>query len=470
MKTSCIFYVHNAEYLDNSIHSLLNNTDPDILDKIIVCIDEIDVVYSNASAIVLNTNRIGRSAAWNLAAKQIDSEVVVFINGISKFGPDWLDGLLLNMEKYPRSLNSTEVYYLDTKSWKSLDHNFKRFGYRWDLKYYNRKTFDTSESPAISSACIAIKKDWFEYLGGFDDGMTNGDGEDLEFSIRNYLAGGSIFISEGKIANARMEVESILNKARIAEAWFGKHSSLFYDSLGITRKDVRLNRIDDLVNKIKPVNSFDTYLNCCQPEMLGIVSLKNTGYKKRCAVIYPGASLDFINDAEIYRNDIIIGVDYAADIIQCDYIMTDNLSTINALRAKYKAEKFVLPMEIENKTGGKLLTTTSIFKDAKIYDLAEIGDLNNFIGLPLHNFGHLGLTAINFALYLCPEMVNVYGLDFKLLDGRSHSTRLEVYGDGKLFEDSEALNRNNKYYEYGMNHLGKIALKAGIPLMRYQHA
>ncbi len=474
MSVSIVIYASNTIYLDRTIDGIIDNTPPCLIKEIIVCNDG-GSEYVRSGVNVITTSNVGRAKAWNNAVVQTTGDIIVFIKGITKFGVDWLQPIVEILNEEPSSLVTPVVHVLDTVLWSSEPNRWKRFGWRWDLEMYDRPCGSLPNSPAISSYCIAVKRDWFDTIGRFDDGMILGSGEDLELSIRNWLLGGHIFVADDSMIASAHEVDvgvgTINNYARIVEVWLQKYASLFYNLRGIKPTDVDTGRLNNLLQfRDKQVRSLESYLSTNLPELCGIYDLKGVAFGKRVAIIGPGSSIDFVDNGYINSFDIIIGVDYVAKLFECDYVLSDSTPVITDLRSKYSPNKFVLPLVIEDRAVGTNILTSEVMAEAYQFEYGVLGAVPIDANPPFCNFGNIILTAVHFALFLNPAKITLFGCDNKLIGSKSHTSKIDYYDDGMMWPDSDSTRRNFAYYEYCLDNLGKIGNMLGIPILRVTHA
>lgn len=472
---SIIIYNSNPELVNKTITDLRDKTPKSLIDEILVC-DDTGSTQEIPHAERVQSDHIGRARAWNIAVDRAKGNELVFLEGPTKFGQDWLPPLLEAIKGENRIV-SPIVHTLDLNLWAMEDNRWERFGWRWDLELYNRMSFQVPETPAISSYCMAITKDWFNSLGKFDGGMQGGFGEDVEFSLRNWLFGGRCLVIEDSTVAATLRSDSgpktTQNLTRIVEAWMPDYATYFYQSRGIDQTKVNCGRIDNLLNlRGLQKKSIDWYLSYLQPELFGIYKLRGTATGKSVAVIGPSASVDMLNPAWINRHDIVIGVDYMGLLFDCDYVLTDAAHVVVELRKNYSDEKFVLPVALENRVAGRFDPAAQIAPGAIQFELGQHGSVSELttVDPPFCNFENPTLAAVHFALYLNPEYITLFGCDNKIISGRSHSANIEYYDGGSVWADSDATRRKFAFYEFGLDRLGQLAQKSGISLFRFSHA
>lgn len=466
---SFIFYNSDLHKTHRSISDLLDKTSKTMIDDILIC--NYDGTITNTDGTILSkNNNISRANLWNVAAGISKGTELVFIDRPTKFSKHWLEPLLSEIRN-ENKIASPIIHTLDTNLWMSESNCWTRFGWRWDLELYNRSRTQTKETPAISSYCMAMSKEWFNSIGQFDYNMQDGYGEDIELSLRNWLFGGSCVIrDDSAIASSIRDngFNTIRNLSRIIEAWMPNHSTDF--KLARKIDNIDCGRIDNLLrlqkNQKKSVNWF---LKSLQPDLLGVYKLRNTAFGKSIAIVGPGASIDMIDKSLINRHDIIIGVDYMGMLFDCDYVLTDILHAVIELRKKYEDNKFVLPTVIESNISSRYDAVSSMIPDSIQFELDYKGNSITKVDPPFCNFENMILTAIHFAMYLNPSNITVYGYDNKIISGKSHSSRIEYYNNGKMLDNSDTTNRKFEYFESCLEMLGKLASENNINLFKHSH-
>lgn len=465
---SIIVYVTDETYLNKTIDSIIDTTEASLISEIIVCDDRnTESVFARAGIVVRKTFGVGYVSAVSQAAEATIGTVLAFVRDKTKFYADWVVPLIKSIDENKNALYSPTIHTLDLIMWASEDVCWNRFGWRWDLTLYNRLS-SIPDSPAISNNCIVCDKSWFFEIGGFDLGMAVGDGADIELSLRSWLFGGGVYVcDESKIAvstDIERGTNTTINLARIVEMWLPGHASKFYNVRGIVASNINIGRLNNLRRlESKQVRSIEWFLNSKQPELLGVYDLNNIATKKTVAVVGPGPSLDYVNLADINRYDIVIGVDYVGLLIECDYIITDSVNVISALRSRYSDDKFIVPIVLDNKT-----MASDVVPLATQIELTTAERLS--IDPPFGDFDDLTVTAVQFALFLNPASITVFGCDAKIIDDKSHTSRIEYYNGGKVFCDGDAVRRRFANYESAFVQLREIALLKKIPMLRVCHA
>jgi GT2 family glycosyltransferase len=467
MPASIIIYATSAEHLDRTIDDLLDKTPPALLSDVVVALDG-PAEYQRAGITVNVTAGLGRAKAWNAAVRQASGDVAIFLKSVTKVGVGWLEPLLAAIAADQKTLVSPIIHTLDPQTWSSESTRWRRFGWRWDMQLYDRPQYSRPESPAISSYCIVASRDYFLSLGGFDEGMETGSGEDLELSLRAWFNGGAVKVVDDSTIAVAYEVDdnqrSTNNAIRIAETWFPQFVTRVYQAL-------RIERPLDPGRLVKhPAQSSEFHLFDLQPELLSIFDLHLSASGKRVAVVAPGASLDHLEPALVQRHDLVIGVDYTGLLYQCDFVVTDSVQVVKELAGSYGDDKFVLPLAVMDRTLGKQLAAVDVAPRSLQFEMMRSNELPSSQLPPFTNFDNLALTAVHFALFLGAKSVTLFGFDGKLIGEQSHTSKLEAYDDGKLWTDSDSTRRRFATSEFGLDKLSKLALSLGIPLFRVSHA
>jgi len=463
---SIIIYATDDKYLDQTIDSIIAYTDADLLDDIIVC-DDADIGYSRGGVLVQRTNKLGRAVAFNNAMEMAKSDQLIFIRSKTKFSENWIRPLLEKLTE--TNIISPVIHSLDVLFWSTENSKWESWGWRWDLKLYNKVPVNQF-SPAISTNCMVIHRNRLIEIGLFDSGMKMGSGEDLELSLRNWLFGGTCMICSDSTVSVGYDIDvhpnTVNNLARIVHAWLPDYYSYFLNAWGVQRSDIDTGRMSGLLN-LKPQQIHDVkwFLEAYQPELFGIYNLKGVGTGKSVAVVAPGASLDYIDRSEIYKNDIIIGVDYVPLLIDCDYLMADTMGVVSALLSKYDPSRFILPRMVKDLASGRLVPAGTAVNGCVQFEFEKFGVISS-IDPPICDFNDMGCSAVHFALFLNPTVITLYGFDNKFVNGKSHTSKIAYYESGYLWSDSRG---RFETAEAGLMQLGRLALSVGIPLLRVNH-
>jgi len=470
---SIIVYLLDTKYIDNTISEIFDKTPPHLIDEVIVC-DDTGSDYTNDLVRVIHTDHAGKPSCWNAAAKEARSSELVFLNDTTKLSQNWLQPLIARVAD-SKKLVSPVIHTLNTEFWATENSSWQRWGWRWDLSLYSRPAMGTSDSPSISSSCIVVTSNWFERLGGFDEMMKRGSGYDLEISLRSWLLGGGVEVEDDSYIAVRQDTSNdaytIRNLARIAEIWIPKYSGRFFSARNLESSRIDTGRLSNLLDfQARSIHSIEWFLQKHQPELGSLFDLKNTASNKSIAVVGTGSSIDDIDPALIYRNDIIISIDYMGIVIGSDYVVTNSSHVAIELRTHYKDKNFVLPMKLRDRATAQYVPAANVVEDCYQFESSSLRGTVVSELPPFCNFDNPLHHALNFALFLGPKSISLFGCDNKIVDGKSHSSKIDYYDGGVVLSDSEATRKEFEYSNYGVSQLGKLATSLGIPLIRIGHA
>lgn len=137
---------------------------------------------------IRNPENLGFAAACNQGARAATGDIVLFLNNDTQVKPGWT--------KFTRHLHEPDVgiagctltYDTDDIQHAGIDVDFSQ---PWGLEAANLRaewTDQPEEVDAVTGACLAIRKSFFEALGGFDEGFWNGY-EDVDLCLSCLAAG-----------------------------------------------------------------------------------------------------------------------------------------------------------------------------------------------------------------------------------------------------------------------------------------
>jgi len=143
----------------------------------------------------------------NEAARQwTDADVLVFLNDDTIPQPGWLDPLLAVVDD--DTIAGSLLLYPDGRVQHSGVFLRRRQGL---LEAYNRtRPAPSGEVPAVTGACLAVTRNTWEALGGFDEGYRNGY-EDVDLCLRHRQAGGTVrYVAESVVVHLESQSDPAL--------------------------------------------------------------------------------------------------------------------------------------------------------------------------------------------------------------------------------------------------------------------
>lgn len=131
--------------------------------------------------------RLGISAARNLGAAHSRGQVIVFSDAHVDVSPGFIEPLQAVLERPGIGAAGPVVSQRDEPA-------VKGYGFRWrdaalNIEWLSRQGTEPYPVPMLVGCFMAVRRDVFESLGGFDTGMIVYGHEDAEFSMRLWLHG-----------------------------------------------------------------------------------------------------------------------------------------------------------------------------------------------------------------------------------------------------------------------------------------
>jgi GT2 family glycosyltransferase/glycosyltransferase involved in cell wall biosynthesis len=147
---------------------------------------------------VLNGENRGFSAACNQGAALARGDVVLFLNNDTIPHPGWLDAVLAELDESPETgVVGSKLLYADG----TIQHAGVAIGERdGDPSPYHVYLCQPADAPHVShrrelqlvtGACLAIRRELFERVGGFDEAYWNGH-EDLDLCLQARATGAKV--------------------------------------------------------------------------------------------------------------------------------------------------------------------------------------------------------------------------------------------------------------------------------------
>ncbi|MBK1875424.1 glycosyltransferase family 2 protein [Pelagicoccus mobilis] len=190
----------------------------DLSDKEVVLIDDassdgtsdyIDTLKERENFRLLNNSENqGFAISNNRAAESASGEILVFINNDLEFSPDWLAPVVTALENEPQAGAVGNVQ----RNFKSglVDHA----GIYFDLEGLPTHAHKNRANPprgkiiernAATAACLAIRKETFAEIGGFDTSYRNGC-EDVDLCMKLKSRGYRIYVALDSVIRHHISV------------------------------------------------------------------------------------------------------------------------------------------------------------------------------------------------------------------------------------------------------------------------
>jgi len=188
-------------------------------------------------AVVRNSKNLGFAVACNQGAKAASGETVVFCNNDVVAKPGWLPPLLEALARPGVAIAGPKLLFPDgtlQHAGVAVLHDADGQGYTDGLPLLYRQRADhpvanrPRELRAVTGAVMAMRRDVFEALGGFDEGYWNGN-EDVDLCLRAAEAGWRVFYEPRSVlvhqesASGTERFRAVTaNRARLTARWADK--------------------------------------------------------------------------------------------------------------------------------------------------------------------------------------------------------------------------------------------------------
>jgi GT2 family glycosyltransferase len=185
---ACMTAVSENTGMDDYQVVLIDNGSTDGTGRFLDCLEgDVDIIRNEVN--------LGFAVASNQGAALARSEVIVFLNNDTEPFPGWLDPLLRVLEERPevaavgsrllfpdgliQHAGVAIVEELMTTEGRVSHHRFGGVHAHYRLAADDPHVLVPRDWQAVTGACMAVRRDAFEAVGGFDEGYWNGN-EDVD--------------------------------------------------------------------------------------------------------------------------------------------------------------------------------------------------------------------------------------------------------------------------------------------------
>ncbi|KAH0473487.1 MAG: hypothetical protein KVP17_000220 [Porospora cf. gigantea B] len=255
---SIVLVAHNEqEYLQRTVDSIIQNTNPRLLHEIILVDDASEPPMISAInqgglseglfRVIRHDERQGLILARQHGGNRATGEIIVFLDCHVKPLKNWELPIIRHLNANFRRVAVPAIPTLDANTWKE---NLNAVGYKmmfeWNFAFH---WFEDGSDwvPCMSGGLYAITQRWWHESGEYDPGMLAWGAENIEQSIRLWLCGGEIVVArDSKIAHAFRKsfpyklnnTQVTVNKVRTVETWFDAYKERYYESVPSARRHV----------------------------------------------------------------------------------------------------------------------------------------------------------------------------------------------------------------------------------------
>lgn len=145
-----------------------------------------------------NKTNLGAAASRNKAVKNAKGEIMVFLDNDTEVDKNWLTYMVITLTK-SKKIGACQALLVDYKQRDSVQvagvKLWAATGWGLSIGSGEKNIHQFTEIPIIAlSAALAVKKEVFDMVGGFDE-LEAVVTEDLDLSWRIWIAGFSIMLS-----------------------------------------------------------------------------------------------------------------------------------------------------------------------------------------------------------------------------------------------------------------------------------
>uniref|UniRef100_A0A9L0RQV7 Polypeptide N-acetylgalactosaminyltransferase n=1 Tax=Equus caballus TaxID=9796 RepID=A0A9L0RQV7_HORSE len=211
----------------------------------------------------------------------------------------WLEPLLARIAENYTAVVSPDIASIDMNTFEfnkpsPYGSNHNRGNFDWSLSFgweslpdheRQRRKDETYpiKTPTFAGGLFSISKEYFEYIGTYDEEMEIWGGENIEMSFRVWQCGGQLEIMPCSVVGHVFRSKSphsfpkgtqviARNQVRLAEVWMDEYKEIFYRRNTDAAKIVKQKSFGDLSKRFAikhrlQCKNFTWYLNNIYPEV-----------------------------------------------------------------------------------------------------------------------------------------------------------------------------------------------------------
>ena len=302
----CFHESENVEHLLHTVHSVIQHSPPDLLHEVILVDDNshnvmhnaflniyVDSVFGSKVRIIRHRGEetLGVIAARILGISKASGPVVITLDAHMEARKGWLEPLLYEISKDPRTLASISLDWVKPQKdgtwiYKHGQNDainawfWQGFAFSlWEQENpENTKRLREDPTQPFLVACTighcAMDRNFFNEIGGLDPGMQLWGGENIDIAIRTYLWNGHVLaIPCSHVAHLEDDFKGVYrfkkglghkldnNYKRIVEVWLDDYKDTFYYYNPVVKASDAGNLTERMQVKARCPNTFKTFMD-----------------------------------------------------------------------------------------------------------------------------------------------------------------------------------------------------------------
>jgi GT2 family glycosyltransferase len=234
-RVSIVIPVFNqVDYTRRCLEVLSENTPSGLYEVVIVDNGSTDGTHELLTQlegdvrVISNESNLGFAKACNQGAAAAGGEILLFLNNDTEPHPGWLEGMLKVLETEPKvgALGNKLLFPDGTIQHAGVIFRHNAVAHHWlyqadmaDHPLANQQR----DFQCVTGACVAIPRQVFEKVGGFDEGYVNGC-EDIDLCLKIRKAGYRVIytpqsvvthvssVSEGRLDHDEANLERLIER------------------------------------------------------------------------------------------------------------------------------------------------------------------------------------------------------------------------------------------------------------------
>lgn len=191
MKASIVVLAYGDAEMTNTCIRAVRDTAPDV--ELIVIDNGSDGALDHRS--FTNQTNVGYATGCNQGALMSHGDIVVFLNNDTEPRQGWLEALLTPFEDPSVGITGATLRYPDGRIQAAgISVDFSR---PWGQEAVNADE-QPGDVDAVTGACLAIRRDLWAAVGGFDTSFWNGY-EDVDLNLRVKTLGRRVVLTEADV-------------------------------------------------------------------------------------------------------------------------------------------------------------------------------------------------------------------------------------------------------------------------------